>query len=105
MINLTIQQIYDYAKLSVLAYVDLSAISSPKDPSEIVRIAKTDDPHGNSARLPEALGSQMFDSSVPADISGHWELLDPYFKPSDATGHSDPASGFAAMLVAAVVQS
>ena len=41
----------------------------------------------------------MFDPKEPADITGRWTILDPYFKRSDATGHSDPASGFAAMLV------
>ena len=77
----------------------LSASNFPKDPSEIIRIAKADDAPGNSACIPEALGRQMFDPSKPADISGRWTMLDPYFKTSSAAGHSDPASGFAAMLV------
>ena len=54
---------------------------------------------GNSERIPEALGRQMFDPSKQADVTGRWTILDPYFKRSDDTGHSDPASGFAAMLV------
>lgn len=97
---MTIQQMYDYAKLSVLAYVDLSKYEKDKVVSDvIIREAFSKDPPGNSARIPEALGRQMFDPSKPADISGRWTMLDPYFKTSSATGHSDPASGFAAMLV------
>ena len=97
--TLTIQQMYDYAKLSVLAYVDLSASDSPKNPDKIIDVASSSKAPGNSARIPEALGRQMFDPSKPADISGRWTMLDPYFKTSSATGHSDPARGFAAMLV------
>ena len=85
---MTIQEIYDYAKLSTLAYVDLSTSVSPKNPDKIIEVAKGDDPPGNSARIPEALGRQMFDPSKPADVTGRWTILDPYFKRSDDTGHS-----------------
>ena len=96
---MTIQQMYDYAKLSVLAYVDLSKYNKNKiTPNDIVTEGAGARPPGNSARIPEPLGRQMFDPGESADISGRWTMLDPYFKTSSATGHSDPASGFAAML-------
>lgn len=96
--TLNIQQIYDYAKLATLAYVDVSASSSPTAPSEIIGIAKSADAPGNSARIAESLGRQMLNPNggITADITGQWTVLDPYFKMSGATGHSDPASGFAA---------
>ena len=34
---MNIQEIYDYAKLETLAYVDLSASSSPKEPDTIIQ--------------------------------------------------------------------
>ena len=96
---MTIQQMYDYAKLSVLAYVDLSKhVKTAITSKIIIDEAFSEDPPGNSARIPEPLGRQMFDPGESADISGRWTMLDPYFKTSSATGHSDPASGFAAML-------
>ena len=97
---MSIQQMYDYAKLSVLAYVDLSKHEKTAiTPESIIDEGADKRPPGDSARIPEALGRQMFDPKEPADISGRWTMLDPYFKTSSATGHSDPASGFAAMLV------
>ena len=97
---MTIQEIYDYAKLSTLAYVDLSEHGQNDITPKIIveEGSKTENP-GNSERIPEALGRQMFDPSKQADVTGRWTILDPYFKRSDDTGHSDPASGFAAMLV------
>lgn len=100
--TLNIQQIYDYAKLATLAYVDLSASSSPKDPDTIIQIAKEAGAPGGTARIPEKLGTQMLNpnSEVPTDITGQWSVLDPYFIGyQNPNGHSDPASGFAAMLV------
>lgn len=41
----------------------------------------------------------MFDSRFAADITGRWSLLDPYYRKSVETGHSDPNSGFSAMLL------
>ncbi len=55
---------------------------------------------GKTARIQKVLGEQIFDPGAPADTTGKWKVLDPYFNPSYATtGHSDPASGFASMLV------
>ena len=101
MMDLNIQQIYDYAKLATLAYVDLSTEENPTVPSVIIRVAKESNAPGNTARLPESLGIQMLNpgGAVSADITGQWTVLDLYFRKSEATGHSDPASGFAAMLV------
>ena len=101
MMDLNIQQIYDYAKLATLAYVDLSTEENPTVPSVIIRVAKESNAPGNTARLPESLGTQTLNPSgaISADITGKWTILDPYFRKSEATGHSDPASGFAAMLV------
>ena len=63
--EMSIQEIYDYAKLSVLAYVDLSEHANAKPwctaPQTIIDVSASTDPPGHSARLPEALGSQMFD--------------------------------------------
>ena len=97
---MTIQEIYDYAKLSTLAYVDLSEHGQAEiTPEIIVEEGAGKENPGKSERIPEALGKQMFDPKKPADVTGRWKILDPYFKRSDDTGHSDPVSGFAAMLV------
>ena len=86
---MTIQEIYDYAKLSTLAYVDLSEHGQAEIiPEIIISEGSKKNPPGNSERIPEALGRQMFDPSKPAYITGRWTILDPYFKRSDATGHS-----------------
>lgn len=96
---MNIQAIYDYAKLATFCYVDLSALLSPKNIDEIIYAAAHADNPGATERIPTVLGSQMFDPRFAADITGRWTLLDPYFRPHPDTGHSDPASGFAAMLL------
>ncbi|MFA9949860.1 hypothetical protein [Dentiradicibacter hellwigii] len=86
---MTIQEIYDYAKLSTLAYVDLSKHGRDKiTPEIIIDEGASERLPGKSARIPEALGRQMFDPKEPADITGRWTILDPYFKRSDDTGYS-----------------
>ncbi len=92
MTTLTIQQIYDYAKLSTLAYVDVSSdsnyLKTSTTPDLIIQVAKRKNAPGNSARIPESLGTQMLapDGAIQADLSGHWTVLDPYFKASAETG-------------------
>jgi hypothetical protein len=44
---MNIQAIHDYAKLATLAYVDLSAESSPKIPDTIFGLPKSYDTHGS----------------------------------------------------------
>ena len=68
---MTIQEIYDYAKLSTLAYVDLSEHGQNDITPKIIveEGSKTENP-GNSERIPEALGRQMFDPSKQADVTG-----------------------------------
>lgn len=86
---MTIQEIYDYAKLSTLAYVDLSEHGQAEiTPEIIVEEGAGKENPGKSERIPEALGKQMFDPKKPADVTGRWTILDPYFKRSDDTGHS-----------------
>ena len=105
---MNIQAIYDYAKLATLAYVDLSGYSRLGfSTADIIKEGVSNRNPGKTERIPTALGTQMFNpgGSLPdgtvisADTTGQWTVLDPYFNPSVATGHSDPASGFAAMLV------
>ena len=61
---MTIQEIYDYAKLSTLAYVDLSEHGRDKiTPKIIVEEGAGKENPGDSERIPEALGKQMFDPS------------------------------------------
>ena len=64
---MTIQEIYDYAKLSTLAYVDLSEHGQNDITPEIIveEGSKTENP-GKSERIPEALGKQMFDPDTAA---------------------------------------
>lgn len=86
---MTIQEIYDYAKLSTLAYVDLSEHGRDKiTPKIIIDEGASERLPGNSARIPRKLGEQMFDPDTPAGVTGRWKILDPYFKRSDDTGHS-----------------
>jgi len=68
---MTIQEIYDYAKLSTLAYVDLSEHGQNDITPEIIveEGSKTENP-GKSERIPEALGKQMFDPDTAADVTG-----------------------------------
>ena len=69
---MTIQEIYDYAKLSTLAYVDLSEHGRDKiTPKIIVEEGAGKENPGKSERIPEALGKQMFDPKKPADVTGH----------------------------------
>ena len=69
---MTIQEIYDYAKLSTLAYVDLSEHGQAEiTPEIIISEGSNKNPPGKSERIPEALGRQMFDPSKPADVTGH----------------------------------
>lgn len=99
---MNIQEIYDYAKLATLSYVDLSKHSrSGLTAANVISEGKSTDNPGATERIPEVLGKQMLapTADIPADITGKWTVLDPYFRPSGATGHSDPESGFAAMLV------
>ena len=100
--ELNIQAIYDYAKLANFAYVDLSRyLKGELKLKNIVDEAASEENPGATARIPKVLAKQMFAPATPedADFTGTWTLLDPYFKTSDGTGHSDPASGFAAMLL------
>jgi len=97
---MNIQTIYDYSKLATLSYVDVSAVADPFDIGALVDVARRDSAPGSTARLPESLANQMFrpgdlgsdGQAIQADTTGQWKLLDPYFKKSDETGHSDPAS-------------
>lgn len=76
--TLSIQSIYDYAKLSTISYVDLSSESNCL-PETIIRVASQSSYPGNSSRIPETLGFQTLDpsGSIPADITGKWTVLDP----------------------------
>lgn len=100
---MNIQEIYDYAKLATLSYVDLSKyLRSGFTAKNVVDEGASIDNPGATKRVPTALGTQMLnpDNDTPADITGKWTVLDPYFTANPmTTGHSDPASGFAAMLV------
>ena len=73
---MTIQEIYDYAKLSTLAYVDLSEHGQAEiTPEIIIDEGSNKNPPGNSARIPEALGKQMFDpSKYGAENMPAWRL-------------------------------
>lgn len=97
---MNIQEIYDYAKLATLSYVDLSRYTrSTLDATDVIKESASANNPGKQERISTALGDQMFNLLKPADITGKWTILDPYFKADPSTGHSDPASGFAAMLV------
>src|SRR5581483_1911587 len=77
---------YTYAKLAQAAYIDLSN-ASWQDPVAIVNEGII------QGRMPEHLGLDLFTGPDA------WTLLSPYYKTSNLTGHSDPASGFAGMLL------
>ncbi|MDD2893429.1 MAG: lipase family protein [Halothiobacillaceae bacterium] len=94
---------YTYAKLSQAAYIDLSpamiGASNPLDGTEIANAAKKQE------RVPFALAQNIFgvgpSNTNPADT---WTMLSPYYKTGSwllgsSTGHSDPSSGFAGMLL------
>lgn len=107
---MNIQDIYDYAKLATLSYVDLSGYTKGLAviPTNVVKEGASDKNPGATERIPKSLGTQMLNPGatlpdgtiVSADITGQWTVLDPYFIGyQNPNGHSDPASGFAAMLV------
>jgi hypothetical protein len=72
---------YTYAKLSQVAYIDLSGFGSNPDWSIIATAAK------NQNRVPEALAQDIFNVANP----DYWMVLSPYYKTDGITGHSDPA--------------
>ena len=86
-----LEKYYTYAKLAQAAYVDLSSKGQRPSVSDIVSLASIQD------RVPEALAKDIF--GVGATDSNYWTMLSPYYKASPSTGHSDPDSGFAAMLL------
>jgi pimeloyl-ACP methyl ester carboxylesterase len=99
---MNIQKIYDYAKLATLSYVDLSEYAKKSDAiANVINKAASSQNPGKTERIPKILGTQMFapTDNISTDITGKWSLLDPYFKTSADSGHSDPDSGFAAMLL------
>lgn len=86
---------YTFAKLSQAAYIDLSPAkingADPKNNATIAQAAADQD------RVPLSLAENIFGAkSTTADT---WTMLSPYYKTSGSTGHSDPSSGFAAMLL------
>ncbi|MES9858353.1 MAG: hypothetical protein ABW166_17395 [Sedimenticola sp.] len=90
---------YIYAKLSQAAYIDLSPSllsvgDDPKNPDIIVNAATS--PY--QSRMPESIGQQFFGSGQ-SPSPDHWTILSPYHLTSPNSGHSDPDSGFAAMLL------
>jgi len=87
---------YTYAKLSQAAYIDLSPAKIGTDnPFGITRIAQA---AADQERVPEFLAKDIFGvvNPSPADT---WTMLSPYYKTGGITGHSDPSSGFAGMLL------
>ncbi len=89
---------YTYAKLAQAAYIDLSPFqlsgTSPYKPTDIVSTGASKD----QKRMPEDLGEQLFGSGK-TPTQDHWTILSPYYLTSPNSGHSDPGSGFAAMLL------
>ncbi|MES9879788.1 MAG: calcium-binding protein, partial [Sedimenticola sp.] len=90
---------YTYAKLAQAAYIDLSpsmleAGQSYKNVDDIVKAGTSD----KQKRMPEFLGQQLFGSGK-TPTPDHWTILSPYHLTSPNSGHSDPDSGFAAMLL------
>lgn len=88
---------YTYAKLSQAAYIDLSAVANPLDKQAIVIAAASPD----QKRVTEALAKDIF--GVDATGTDYWTMLSPYYRTGTYlglnNGHSDPASGFAGMLL------
>lgn len=82
---------YTYAKLSQAAYIDLSSKGQNFTVDDIIALAV------GQERVPRALVSQLFGKD--ATDPDYWTMLSPYYKTSPSTGHSDPTSGFAAMLL------
>lgn len=93
---------YTYAKLSQAAYIDLSpaklGINSPLNATIITQAAK------NQERVSLALAENIFGvGAANTNPSDTWTMLSPYYKTGSwygsSTGHSDPTSGFAGMLL------
>jgi Ca2+-binding RTX toxin-like protein len=94
-----LEKYYVYASLAQTAYVDLSSAKlnageSPYDPAIIARVAGAD----GQQRLPTARADQLFGLGNYVGLDS-WTLHSPYYRTSSKTGHSDPASGFAGMLL------
>ncbi len=90
---------YTYAKLAQAAYIDLSqgelsVGDDPKDQDVIVDAGSSKD----QQRMPEYLGKQLFGAGLNS-TPDYWTILSPYHLTSPNSGHSDPDSGFAAMLL------
>lgn len=89
---------YTYAKLAQAAYIDLGRKNRGTlfDAQGNVRgqvIVDAGAEEGQE-RFPLELGMQMLGGNTP-----QWKMLSPYFLTSPDTGHSDPTSGFAGMLL------
>lgn len=83
-----------YSALAQVAYIDISktAIGSSWDGTATIRRETIIDAGRNQIRVPEALGRQLF-------ADGEWNMLSPYYRTGSLTGHSDPDTGFAGMLL------
>lgn len=69
---MNIQEIYDYAKLATLSYVDLSgyAKGTAIPPRKIVDEGISDQNPGKTKRIAQSLGEQMFAPALTADVTG-----------------------------------
>jgi Ca2+-binding RTX toxin-like protein len=88
---------YTYAKLAQAAYVDLSGYD--RATTDLGSVAVNEAAKGDPQRMAEQLAKQFFGEGDYATPATTWTLLDPYYKTSPETGHSDPDSGYAAMLL------
>jgi VCBS repeat-containing protein len=92
---------YTYAKLSQAAYIDLSpakiGTDNPFDSTKIVDAASSQE------RVPQYLAENIFGVGNNTTPNDTWTMLSPYYKTGSwlgsNTGHSDPTSGFAGMLL------
>jgi len=82
---------YTYAQLSQAAYIDLSSKGQHPSADDIVALAVSQE------RVPRALANSLFGKDTTD--TNYWTMLSPYYRISADTGHSDPTSGFAAMLL------
>lgn len=91
----TLETYYTYAKLSQAAYIDLSPLAigdkNPFSNDDIAQAAK------DQQRAPLALAQNIFSNN--ASDPERWTMLSPYYRTGGRTGHSDPTSGFAGMLL------
>lgn len=91
----TLETYYTYAKLSQAAYIDLSPLEigskNPFNNDDIAQAAK------DQERVPLTLAQNIFSNN--ASNPDRWTMLSPYYRTGATTGHSDPASGFAGMLL------